>query len=220
MGKEPCAGLCVVIVALALAAGVTACAESQPVVTRRVPTEAPTATVMARTGSPMTPTREQVAATDTPIPPADAPTAPPDTPKRPSSTPVRVTVTAEDPNQSASPAVEGDVTEANVLHVRAELQASGSWSFAVTVQHEDTGWDHYADRWEVLTPDGDVLATRVLAHPHVEEQPFTRSLGGILIPPSTAHVWVRAHDLVHGYGGHEVFVDLAQSHGQRFDVVR
>ena len=43
----------------------------------------------------------------------------------------------------------------------------------VTVQHADTGWDHYADAWEVLAPDGTVLGTRTLLHPHTDEQPFT-----------------------------------------------
>jgi hypothetical protein len=46
------------------------------------------------------------------------------------------------------------------------------------VRHEDVGWQHYADRWEVLASGGEVLATRVLAHPHVDEQPFVRNLGG------------------------------------------
>ncbi len=47
---------------------------------------------------------------------------------------------------------------------------------SVTLAHPDTGWDHYADGWRVETEDGTVLGTRELLHPHVEEQPFTRSL--------------------------------------------
>lgn len=69
------------------------------------------------------------------------------------------------------PAAKEKVTLADVLFVRARLQADGTWVFEVTVKHEDTGWEHYADLWEVLTPDGEVLATRELAHPHVKEQP-------------------------------------------------
>jgi len=113
-----------------------------------------------------------------------------------------------------------DRTLADVLFVRAQLQSSGLWSFDVTVQHEDIDWDHYADRWEVLAPDGEVLATRVLAHPHVDEQPFTRSQGGIVIPPEMSKVRVRAHDLVHGYEGREVVVDLATASGPDFEVLR
>ena len=45
---------------------------------------------------------------------------------------------------------------------------------AVTLSHPDTGWDHYANVWRVFDADGNQLAERVLAHPHVTEQPFTR----------------------------------------------
>jgi hypothetical protein len=78
----------------------------------------------------------------------------------------------------------------------------------VTVKHDDEGWDHYADRWEVLGPDGEVLGTRVLYHPHVGEQPFTRSLGGVEVPEGVEKVVVRARDSVHGYGGKDVLVEL------------
>lgn len=72
---------------------------------------------------------------------------------------------------------------------------------SATVEHADSGWDHYANHWRVLLPDGTELARRVLHHPHVEEQPFTRSLGAVTIPPGVAQVLVEAHDSVHGYGG-------------------
>lgn len=72
------------------------------------------------------------------------------------------------------------------------------------MRHADEGWDHDADRFEVLAPDGTVPGTRVLLHPHVEEQPFTRSLGDVTIPAGIESVRIRAHDSVHGYGGAEV----------------
>ncbi len=74
--------------------------------------------------------------------------------------------------------------------------------------HGDSGWDHYADKWDVVAPGGAVLGTRVLLHPHESEQPFTRSLGGVEIPENVAEVTLRAHDSVHGYGGKEVTVKL------------
>ena len=97
---------------------------------------------------------------------------------------------------------------ADVVDVRADRQPDGSYSFSVSVRHDDTGWDHYADAWEIVGPDGTVLATRVLLHPHVNEQPFTRSLGGVTIPDGVRAVIVRAHDKVHGYGGITVEVEL------------
>ena len=98
--------------------------------------------------------------------------------------------------------------EADVIDVRARQGASGAYTFLVTVQHDDTGWDHYADKWEIIGPDGSVLATRVLMHPHVEEQPFSRSLSGVKIPQGVQSVTVRAHDKVHGWGGKSMTVKL------------
>ncbi len=98
--------------------------------------------------------------------------------------------------------------EADVVGVQAVSEGSGNWRFHVTVAHGDTGWDHYADKWDVVAPDGAVLGTRVLLHPHEAEQPFTRSLGGVAIPANIAEVTLRAHDKEHGYGGKELVVEL------------
>jgi murein DD-endopeptidase MepM/ murein hydrolase activator NlpD len=87
--------------------------------------------------------------------------------------------------------------------------SGGSYNFSVTVKHDDTGWEHFANRWEVVGEDGTVYGTRVLAHPHVNEQPFTRS-GSIKIPAGVTTVIVRANDLVHGLGGKEMKVSLPE----------
>lgn len=96
--------------------------------------------------------------------------------------------------------------EADVVGVEVAKEGDGRFRFDVSVRHADEGWDHYADRWEVLGPDGAVLGVRELAHPHVNEQPFTRSLSGVEIPSDVAEVSVRARDSVHGYGGEEMTV--------------
>ena len=96
--------------------------------------------------------------------------------------------------------------EADVTAVA--LRTGSTYSFSVTVRHADEGWEHFANRWEVLSLDGTVLATRVLAHPHVNEQPFTRSLSGVKLPAGTKQVRIRAHDLVHKHGGTDLIVDL------------
>ncbi|MDX2481807.1 MAG: hypothetical protein QNK24_15905 [Desulfuromusa sp.] len=97
--------------------------------------------------------------------------------------------------------------EADVIKV--EVDKSGStYNFNVTVIHSDEGWQHYANKWDVVSPEGQVLGTRVLYHPHVNEQPFTRSLSGVVINAEISSVIVRAHDLVHGYGGKEIIVEL------------
>jgi hypothetical protein len=87
---------------------------------------------------------------------------------------------------------------------------NGSFRFDVTLEHADSGWDHYADGWEVVSPAGDVLGKRVLAHPHVNEQPFTRSLSGVQIPQNVKTVSIRAHDSVHGYNKEMFEVDLGR----------
>lgn len=97
---------------------------------------------------------------------------------------------------------------ADVLSVMAHCSSDSVCRFDVAVRHADQGWDHYADRWEVVGPNGDVLATRVLRHPHVDEQPFTRSLTGVHIPASVDEVTIRAHDSIHGLGGAEVKVRI------------
>jgi len=100
--------------------------------------------------------------------------------------------------------------EADVVAVDLIETGERVYTFSVTVAHTDEGWDHYADRWEIVAPDGRVLATRVLLHPHVDEQPFIRSLGDVAIPDGIEAVEVRAHDSVHGLGGQTMTVKLAE----------
>lgn len=99
---------------------------------------------------------------------------------------------------AAEPAIAG---EADVLEVAIEAEAAGTYRFDVTVRHDDAGWDHYADAFEIVAADGTVLGTRILHHPHVDEQPFTRALTGVPIPEGVMEVTVRARDSVHGHGG-------------------
>jgi hypothetical protein len=133
----------------------------------------------------------------------------------PTSTPATVsgTSTADTP------------ANADVEHVRAVQASDGSWTFHVTVRHPDTGWEDYADGWDVVLPDGTVVKpdpdspfTRLLLHPHENEQPFTRSQSGIRIPAGISQVQVRAHDLVDGWGGRAVMVDLTVDSGADFEV--
>ncbi|PLW77654.1 hypothetical protein [Cohaesibacter celericrescens] len=91
--------------------------------------------------------------------------------------------------------------EVDVIDAQIKKETGGTYSISATLKHADEGWDHYADAWDVLAPNGSILTTRVLAHPHVNEQPFTRSKGGIEIPHDISEVTIRGKDTVHGYGG-------------------
>ena len=113
---------------------------------------------------------------------------------------------------------------ADVVFVKATQSGSGTWRFDVSVSHPDTGWDDYADGWDVLDADGQIIKagrgkfTRTLAHPHVNQSPFTRSQSGLRIKDDI--VTVRAHDMVDGYGGQIVVVDLTKPKGKGFTVKR
>jgi len=117
----------------------------------------------------------------------------------------------------------GDAVQANeveIVNVSFRHTGGGNWSVDVTLRHADTGWDQYADAWRVLADDGKVLGTRTLVHPHVDEQPFTRSLGGVAIPAGMTTVYVEAHDSVHGWSPQRVQVNLDKARGERFEVNR
>lgn len=106
----------------------------------------------------------------------------------------------------ATPVFAGDVSIDNA----AAVKSGDQWRFDVTLSHGDTGWDHYADAWRVLGPDGAVLGTRTLHHPHVEEQPFTRSLSGVKVPDGVDTIMIEARDSVHGWAAARFEVKLAE----------
>jgi hypothetical protein len=106
---------------------------------------------------------------------------------------------------SAGPAMAADPVIENVTVTRTGPE---TYRFAVTIRHPDTGWDHYADGWRVLDMDGNELGIRVLFHPHETEQPFTRSLDGVVIPGGTGQVQIQARDLPGGWNAGTTVVTL------------
>ena len=107
---------------------------------------------------------------------------------------------------ASSPAFAG---KADVIGVKLTKSNADMYRISVTVAHDDTGWDHYADQWDVLDEEGNVLGTRVLMHPHENEQPFTRSMS-LSIPMDVKKITVRARDKKHGYGGKTMTVDVTE----------
>jgi hypothetical protein len=113
-----------------------------------------------------------------------------------------------------------DLNYAQVEFVKAVQSSNGSWTFYVTVRHNDEGWNHYADIWEVVDPEsGEVLAERVLAHPHETEQPFTRSQSRIIFPEGQRFVEVRAKCQLHEFEGKTVLVDLETKESEDYKVI-
>jgi len=147
-------------------------------------------TVAACGGDDVVATTAAETAPATGAPSATSTTAPPDT--------TVPTTTTAPPDGSADGC-------AHVIDATIEA-VDGGFTIAATVLSSDTGWDKYADAWQVLGPAGEVFGERILAHPHETEQPFTRSLGGVQIPDDIAEVTIAARDLVLGFCGDVVTV--------------
>jgi hypothetical protein len=76
-----------------------------------------------------------------------------------------------------------------------------AFRFDVTVSSPYDTPERYADAWRIVAPDGTELGVRELTHDHAAEQPFTRSLTDVVIPPDVTEVTVEGRDLVNGWGG-------------------
>jgi len=109
---------------------------------------------------------------------------------------------------------------AQVTHVVASQRSDNSWCFDTSVRHNDQGWEHYADRWEVTDLQGNQLGYRTLSHPHDNEQPVTRSRCMIKIPIDVSKVIVRAKCNIHGFGGKHILVDLSKNEDTDYSVSR
>jgi len=109
----------------------------------------------------------------------------------------------------ASVAPTVNANEVEIVNVKATQSSDKTWRFAVTLKHKDEGWDHYANEWQIIAPDNKILGTRTLYHPHVNEQPFTRSLDGVKIPAELKTVRIIAKDTVHGLSTKAVRFNLS-----------
>ena len=104
---------------------------------------------------------------------------------------------------NSTPEMEISTSDSTTLAAVRAVQVSGAdsaYTFEVTVESPDTGCEQYADWWEVVSLEGELLYRRVLLHSHVNEQPFTRT-GGPVPVAADQIVWVRAHMQPGGYGG-------------------
>lgn len=119
---------------------------------------------------------------------------------------------APTPADVAPTSTAGEQRHPDILTVTLDQAADGNFTITVTVSSPYDTPERYADAWRVLAPDGAVLAVRELTHDHASEQPFTRSLGGVGIPPDVPTITVQGRDLVNGYGGHTVTVPVP--HGE------
>lgn len=103
----------------------------------------------------------------------------------------------------------------NILAAAIIHQSHGEYLVNVKLEHHDTGWQHYADEWRLVDNKGNILGSRVLHHPHVHEQPFTRSLSNVMLSNELQAVFIEAHDKVHGWTKIRLMIDLTKMQNGR-----
>ncbi|MCA0271013.1 MAG: hypothetical protein LCH69_02990 [Proteobacteria bacterium] len=95
-----------------------------------------------------------------------------------------------------------------VIAATATPEGGGRWTISVTLSHPDSGWDHYASGWKIMSPDGTLLGLRELTHPHVDEQPFERAQDGVAIPPGLTEVHIIPRCTLDGWVAMPVILTL------------
>lgn len=93
--------------------------------------------------------------------------------------------------------------------VAAKAEREGNrWMIEVTLQHEDTGWDHFATGFEVQGPDGSRLGYLELTHPNVGTPTVEAELTGLNIPADVTYVLIRTRCSLVGWAAEPVRLDL------------
>ena len=107
-----------------------------------------------------------------------------------------------------------------IIDATLKKNTDAMWSVSVTLKHADTGWDHYANNWRIINEKGNVIGDRVLYHPHVNEQPFTRSLSNVSIKETDRYLYIIAHDTINGWSPEKLKIDLSQLKNGMLKVVK
>jgi hypothetical protein len=105
---------------------------------------------------------------------------------------------------AAAPALAADPPAQkypDVLAVKVASRGVDTFDFDVTISSRYDTPQRYADGFRAVGQDGRVFGERKLLHDHADEQPFTRDLYGVTIPPGIREVRIEARDQKHGYGG-------------------
>lgn len=123
---------------------------------------------------------------------------------------VATTVAADAPRSTTTAVASADELFPDVVAADVTRASDGTFSFDVTISSPYDTPDRYADAWRIVGPDGEVLGVRELLHDHAGEQPFTRSLAGVVIPEEVSVVVVEGRDQLNGWGGATVEVSVPQ----------
>ncbi len=96
----------------------------------------------------------------------------------------------------------------DVVDVKVQPRGANEFDFDVTISSPYDSPERYADAFRVMSAESKVYGERKLLHDHANEQPFTRDLYGVLIPPGVRFVIVQGRDKKYGYGGRTARVTL------------
>lgn len=118
-------------------------------------------------------------------------------------------VSPSTPTVNVTPTVAvSDDAFPTVLDAKLTRQNDGTFTTAVTISSPYDTPQRYADGWRVVAPDGTLLGEHTLLHDHATEQPFTRTQSGVMIPNDVQTVTIEGRDLVNGYGGTSITVEV------------
>ena len=85
-------------------------------------------------------------------------------------------------------------SKAEIKNVTVSKSSNNLYTFNVTILHNDTGWNHYINKWTIVDSNDNIIATRILHHPHVNEQPFTRSKSNVLIDGTSKEYFIKIYE--------------------------
>ncbi len=114
------------------------------------------------------------------------------------------------PGSGDSPEAIVDDRFPDVIAVQLRPAGERVYEVAVTLSSPYDTPERYADGWRVLDPAGNVLGTHTLLHDHANEQPFTRTQRGLVIPEGITEVTVEGRDQDYGFGGGTITVDVPE----------
>lgn len=64
-----------------------------------------------------------------------------------------------------------------VMGMSMTEDTTGVYTFGTLVASTETEWDKFTDKWRIVDMEIlEIRGRRVLGHPHVKEQPLTRSI--------------------------------------------